>query len=186
MGLLGGIVARTFYYPSILYNVVTNKLTGQQWYNRINDHIILGAIPLKFLTKDLVKHNVKGVVALNEDYELRYMYNTEEEWKRHGIRLLRIATQDLFASPSIPDIQTAIGFIDEISKTGGTVYVHCKAGKTRSTTVVACYLIQTQKISPDSAYDFIKSKRPQVWLRKPQLDCLQKFYASHVQPSDKT
>lgn len=181
MGLFGAIVARTFYYPSILYNVVTNKLTNQQWYNRINDHIILGAIPMKFLTNDLVENNVQGVVALNEDYELNYLYNTEDEWKISGIRLLRIATQDLFASPSIPDIETAIQFIDEIKAKDGTVYVHCKAGKTRSTTVVACYLMQTEKMTPEQAYDFIKSKRPQVWLRKPQLDCIQEYYSTNVQ-----
>lgn len=174
-------MARAFYYPSILLNAATNRVTGQTWYNRINDHIILGALPMPFMTTDLVENNVKGVVALNEDYELKYLYNTEATWNKNGIKLLRLATQDLFASPSIPDIKTAIRFIEQIKADDGTVYVHCKAGKTRSTTVVMCYLMHAEKMTPDQAYKLIRTARPQVWLRQPQLDCIQTFYKTEVE-----
>lgn len=180
MGLLGGFIARSVYYPSILWNAITNKITGRTWYNRINDHIILGAIPMKFMTEELSQNNVKGVISLNEDYELRYIYNSEEKWGEHGIKLLRLATQDLFAAPSIPDIKSAIQFIETVKAENGSVYVHCKAGKTRSTTVAVCYLIHSEGMTPEQAYEHIQSKRPQVWLRKPQFDCIQTFYNNGV------
>lgn len=176
MSSVGGFVARAFYYPSILLNVVATKVTGGTWFNRINDHLLLGAIPMPYMTKQLIKENVKGVISLNEDYELKYIYNTEQTWDKAGIKTLRLATQDLFASPSIANIRKAIGFIEEIRDNNGTVLVHCKAGKTRSTTVVICYLIHSAQMNPEEAYQFVKAKRPQIWLRKTQLDCINNFY----------
>ncbi|XP_067931391.1 phosphatidylglycerophosphatase and protein-tyrosine phosphatase 1-like [Watersipora subatra] len=181
MGMLGAFVTRTFYYPSILFNACFNPLLGQSWYNRIDEHVILGALPITFMTKRLAKdHNVKGVISMNEDYELRYIYNSEQTWNLYGIQLLKLATQDLFASPTIPQINKAIEFIEEIKRADGTVYVHCKAGKTRSTTVVVCYLMKCKNMNAKEAQEFIKSKRPQVWLRKPQLDCIENFYFEEV------
>ena len=36
---------------------------------------------------------------MNEDYELA-LTNTEEEWAKYGVQLLKLPTQDLFAAPS--------------------------------------------------------------------------------------
>lgn len=183
MSSFGGFVARAFYYPSILLNVVATKATGGSWYNRVNDHVFLGAIPLPHMTKQLTQDNVKGVISLNEDYELKYIYNTEQAWTKAGIKTLRLATQDLFATPTICNINKAIDFIKEIKNDNGTVLVHCKAGKTRSTTVVVCYLIHSEGMNPDEAYRFVKAKRPQAWLRKAQLDCVNEFYQQELQAS---
>ena len=180
MGVLTGFITRAVYYPSILWNACCNPVLGRSWYNRIDEHIILGALPLQFMTKGLVKENVKGVISLNEDYELNYLYNSEKVWNDSGIQLLRLSTPDLFASPTISQINTALTFIEEIKKSNGSIYIHCKAGKTRSTTVVMCYLMKCKHMNQEQAYEFIKEKRPQVWLRKPQLDCIHKFYLQEV------
>jgi protein-tyrosine phosphatase len=44
----------------------------------------------------------------------------------------------------------------------GAVYVHCNAGKGRSTSVVLCYLIYVHGMSRVEAYDFVKEKRPKI------------------------
>lgn len=176
MSPFGGAIARAFYYPSIVWNASTNYILGQTWYNRINEDVILGALPMPFMTKDLLKENVKGIISLNEDYELKYLYNSESVWSEHGMKLLRLATPDLFAAPTIPHINKAIKFIEEIKSEKGSVYIHCKAGKTRSTTVLMCYLIHSENMNPDEAFRFIRSRRPQIWLRKPQLNCIKQFY----------
>lgn len=186
MGSLGGYIARAFYYPSILLNYAGNKITGHGWFNRINDTIVLGAIPMSFMTEYLRQENIKGVISLNEDYELKYIYNTEDAWKSSGIKTLRLPTQDLFATPSLDKINRAINFIDNIKNENGSVYVHCKAGKTRSTTIVVCYLISSEGMTPQQAYSYVKQKRPQVWLRKTQLDTIEEYYQKELLKDTRT
>jgi protein-tyrosine phosphatase len=49
---------------------------------------------------------------------------------------------------------------------GEYVYVHCKAGRGRSTTLVVCYLIRTFDMDPVTAYMHVRQRRPQVsWLQ---------------------
>lgn len=52
-------------------------------------------------------------------------------------------------------------FIHEaLSQPSGVVLVHCIQGISRSTSVVAAYLVASQGCSPTEAIDFIKSKHP--------------------------
>ena len=46
--------------------------------------------------------------------------------------------------------------------------MHCKAGRGRSTTLVLCYLIRQMRMSPDEAFEFVRTKRPQVCLAEGQ------------------
>ena len=47
---------------------------------------------------------------------------------------------------------------------GELTYVHCKAGRGRSTTLVMCYLIKRQRMAPGAALALIRGTRPQVHL----------------------
>ncbi|GMH29115.1 hypothetical protein Nepgr_030958 [Nepenthes gracilis] len=38
---------------------------------------------------------------------------------------------------------------------GKTTYVHCKAGRGRSTTVVLCYLVEHKHMTHDAAYEYV-------------------------------
>ena len=42
--------------------------------------------------------------------------------------------------------------------------VHCYAGKQRSATVIACYLIKYGRIKRESVYDLIRTKRPEAFM----------------------
>lgn len=44
----------------------------------------------------------------------------------------------------------------------GVVFVHCNAGISRSGSVVLAYVMKTQKMSFDFAFEFVRSKRPVV------------------------
>lgn len=46
--------------------------------------------------------------------------------------------------------------------------MHCKAGRGRSTTLVICYLVRQMRMSPEEAYAFVRTKRPQVCLAEGQ------------------
>jgi atypical dual specificity phosphatase len=55
---------------------------------------------------------------------------------------------------------------------GELTYVHCKAGRGRSTTLVICYLIREMRMSPEKAYAFVRNKRPQVCLAEGQWNAV--------------
>ena len=83
---------------------------------------------------------IKGVVSINEEFE-RVVTLSPEEWAAHGVEMKRINCGDFNFVPSKTELKDAADFIQHKISEGGSVYVHCKAGRTRSATVVATYLI---------------------------------------------
>ena len=47
------------FYPSLAFNVLMEKCTSRQWYTKIDDSVILGALPFKWMTKQLVEKEGK-------------------------------------------------------------------------------------------------------------------------------
>lgn len=188
--------ARVTFYPTLLYNVLMEKVTSRRWYDRIDDNVILGALPFRGMSKQLVEEeNVKGVVSMNETYELKIFSNDAEKWREHGVQFLQLATTDIFEAPDQDKLYEGVRFInrflplgkkisnmeDENPVNSGTVYVHCKAGRTRSATLVGCYLMMRNGWSPEEAVEHMRSKRPHILLHTKQWQALDIFYRRHVQ-----
>ncbi|CDQ93573.1 unnamed protein product [Oncorhynchus mykiss] len=53
----------------------------------------------------------------------------------------------------------AIEFIDSIRNKGGRVFVHCQAGISRSATICLAYLMRTNRVKLDEAFEFVKQRR---------------------------
>lgn len=78
-----------------------------------------------------------------------------QKWKELKVEFLQLATTDIFEAPCQQKLRNGVSFINrflpteskisgfesEQSVNSGTVYVHCKAGRTRSATLVGCYLM---------------------------------------------
>lgn len=79
-----------------------------------------------------------------------------KKWKALNVDFLQLATTDIFESPCQNKLKVGVEFINRYlpinekiaglsnnSHPGsvGTVYVHCKAGRTRSATLIGCYLM---------------------------------------------
>ncbi|XP_015593641.1 phosphatidylglycerophosphatase and protein-tyrosine phosphatase 1 isoform X2 [Cephus cinctus] len=189
--------ARVSFYPSLIYNMVMEKITSRRWYDRIDETVILGALPFRGMTKQLInEENVKAVVSMNEDYELQLFSNTGEEWNKHNVQFLQLSTTDIFEAPCQEKLQRGVNFINQFRETQscqiggsgilggidtpGTVYVHCKAGRTRSATLVGCYLMRKHGWTPEEAVAFMKEKREHILLHTPQWYALRTFYETHV------
>lgn len=56
----------------------------------------------------------------------------------------------------------SLSFTDEARKNGKGVLVHCLAGISRSVTVTVAYLMGTEGMSLNEAYDFVKSCKPNI------------------------
>ncbi|KAJ8873447.1 hypothetical protein PR048_024264 [Dryococelus australis] len=70
------MLARVSFYPTLLYNVVMERISRRRWYDRIDETVILGALPFRYMTNKLIRdENVKAVVSMNEDYELKFLAN---------------------------------------------------------------------------------------------------------------
>ena len=70
--------------------------------------------------------------STNEDYELALFSHQEEGWRKLGVQFLQLSTTDIFSAPSQTKLARGVEFIREVAKEPGTsVYVHCKAGRTR-------------------------------------------------------
>lgn len=49
------MLARISFYPSLFYNVVMEKFSSRNWYDRIDETVILGALPFRSMTKQVSK-----------------------------------------------------------------------------------------------------------------------------------
>lgn len=158
---------RVTFIPTLMYNIFMEKVSARQWYTRIDEALILGALPWRSITDEVSKMNfainhrllkpvylqlvnkekVRGVISMNEDYELQYGVTTPQEWRNLGVEFLQLKTADILHAPTHDKIMKGLEFINKFENTGNSVYVHCKAGRTRSATLVACYLIQVNYIN---------------------------------------
>lgn len=64
-----------------------------------------------------------------------------QEWAKAGVRQHWFSTVD-FQPPRLASIANGLAVIDKCRALNQTVYVHCKAGKGRSATVAACYMLK--------------------------------------------
>ncbi|CAH9079946.1 unnamed protein product [Cuscuta epithymum] len=169
-----GVAARALFYPTLLYNLVRNRIqTEFRWWDWIDEFVLLGAIPFPSDVKRLKQLGVFGVVTMNEPYETLVSTSL---YQAQGIRNLVLPTRDYMFAPSLADIFRAVDFIHENASHGQRTYVHCKAGRGRSTTVVLCYLVRYKQMTPNDAYDYVKAIRPRVLLASSQWKAVQEFY----------
>lgn len=172
--VLIGAGARALFYPTLLYNVIRNKLQAEfRWWDKVDEFVLLGAVPFPTDVPRLKEVGVCGVITLNEPYETLVPTSL---YHYHGINHLVIPTRDYCFAPSLSDTCRAVDFIHENASCGQTTYVHCKAGRGRSTTIVICYLVHHKQMTPDSAYEYLKSIRPRVLLAPSQWQAVQEYY----------
>lgn len=131
-------------------------LKRRDWWTAIDDHVILGALPLPADVPKLARLGVRGVVNTCEEYR-----GPALEYEQHGIKQLRMPTID-FTHPAEVDIDKAIDFIDAHVRADHRVYVHCKAGRGRSATVAICWLMKSKHLSAAKAQTWLSAKRPHV------------------------
>lgn len=75
-----------------------------------------------------------------------------KEWEKANVQFLHLSTTDMYEVPSKESLKRGIEFIKEFNKLQRTInindestasiYIHCRGGRTRSATLVACYLME--------------------------------------------
>ncbi|KFP58012.1 Phosphatidylglycerophosphatase and protein-tyrosine phosphatase 1, partial [Cariama cristata] len=112
--------------------------------------------------------------------ETRFLCCSAQEWETMGVEQLRLSTVDLTGVPTLENLHKGVEFILKHRACGNSVYVHCKAGRSRSATVVAAYLIQLHHWSPQEAIEAIAKIRPHILVRHKQVQVLETFHRNVI------
>jgi len=59
------LLSKIAFYPTLVYNIFLSKVTSRNWYDRIDDTVVLGALPLTGVAKkvkymELILNNSLG------------------------------------------------------------------------------------------------------------------------------
>ncbi|XWX02473.1 dual specificity protein phosphatase family protein [Aggregatilineales bacterium SYSU G02658] len=160
------------------------KLLGRPiWrYSWITPDILLGGQPARRVWPTLTKIGVKGIINLRDEYD----YLDRLARKTDQLHYLYLPTVDNTA-PTLEHLAQGVEFMREIFAEGGKVYIHCWEGLGRGPTMVAAYLVSTG-LTPDEAWDYIRSVRPfirPVPAQRAQLQTFAEQYATS-QPTTPT
>lgn len=77
---------------------------------------------------------------------------------RHGLVELHLPTPD-FTAPSLPSLQRGVAAIEETLSSGQRVAVHCRGGRGRTGTLLACLLVARGE-TPATAIAQVRRLRP--------------------------
>jgi protein-tyrosine phosphatase len=80
-------------------------------------------------------------------------------------------------APTLEQFVAGVIVMEEMSKRGKKVYVHCQYGHGRSPTMVAAYLISQGKTVLE-AIDTVKKARPEIHIEDVQVTALENYYKS--------
>jgi protein-tyrosine phosphatase len=75
---------------------------------------------------------------------------------------LKIPLEDKPDAPIERFFSVVVSFIEKHLKVGQKILLHCRSGHSRSASLLAWYLMQSQNLTCDQAFEFIKLKRPTV------------------------
>ena len=75
---------------------------------------------------------------------------------------LKLNLQDTAREDISSAFYDALDFIDAALTQGGTVFVHCQHGVSRSATIVVAYLMWRQRLTYDDTLDAVRAVRPTI------------------------
>lgn len=137
-------------YPAPAKDLIEHK--GLLYYppKKITNHVWIGSEATAADKDFLRKHNIKFIVNCSTDIP-----------RFTDIPMLRVPVYD---DPSDADKMVkyfgiASVAIRDVTRYGGNVLVHCRAGQNRSSTVVAAYLMTIKKIGYVDAMKLIRERK---------------------------
>jgi atypical dual specificity phosphatase len=149
--------ARLLFAPTLAWNALLGRvLKVRRWWDEIDPAVVLGALPFAADVPRLAAAGITAVVNTCEEYG-----GPITAYERFGIEQLRVPIVD-FTHPTLAEVEKAVKFMENKVDAGGKVYVHCKAGRGRSATVAACWLMAARRLNRHEAQLRLSQCRPHV------------------------
>lgn len=123
-------------------------------YDFVDDGFYIGSENAAQDTDMLHKIGVTHIVNLNG-------YSTSSNFS-DGFEYYNVKMSDCVFEELNEDFWDAVEFTKKSINNGGTVFVHCRLGISRSAALCVAYLMDKKKLSFDAAFALLKTKRPAV------------------------
>ena len=164
---------------SLNYNRFQNRFGGRPWASNVNETVIVGALPITSRFLGIAKNEkITGILSVVEPFELKHKEVISEDYLiENNIEQLCLSVQDFTGLPTRKQLLCGLDFIKKHSQTSGKVYVHCKAGRTRSVVVAICYLIRDCHMSVEKSVGLIQQSRPHIRIFDKHLQYINAFYS---------
>ena len=122
--------------PASAANIAT--LPGIVNFHEVDEHVFRGAQPTSDGLKGLAKLGVKTIVDLTGGSD--HSRFEKETVEKLGMQYVHVPLPGLQA-PTPEDVWRVLGYLSPSGSDSWPVFIHCKRGKDRTGTVVACYRI---------------------------------------------
>ena len=164
------LYARVVFRPTLLWNLFNARVLKRwNWWDLVDDVVIIGARPSVGHVAELKELGVVAVVNTCEEYR-----GPIAAYETAGIEQLYVPTID-FTAPTLENVEKGVQFIEKHAP-DGLVYVHCKAGRARSATIVVCWLIHSQGMTPEEAQAYLTERRHHVNPKISERAVVREFY----------
>ena len=148
---------KVMFWPTLAWTILLHRAMPDQrrWYDRVDSRDIIGALPLRRHLDTLARvEHVTGLINFCDEWE------GHADYPRLGMRQLRLPTLD-YCAPTTQQLEAGLDFIRR-QPPGGSVYVHCKAGRGRAGTMLMAYLMDENGWVPADAQAKLSAVRPHV------------------------
>ena len=110
--------------------------------------------------KWVTEQGIKSIVTVREvPLPPEWFDGGDDDDDDDDVGYLHLKVED-FGAPTIEELDEAVDFIDQQIRSGKPVMVHCAAGKGRTGSVLAAYLVKKQGMTAEEAIEKIRSMRP--------------------------
>jgi atypical dual specificity phosphatase len=122
----------------------------------------------------LIKNNIKSIVTVREfPLPQKWLLDNEKETIINDYKFVYVKD---YGVPSLEVLDNIVDYINiKITKEKKPLVVHCAAGKGRTGTILAAYLLKQDNISSQDAIKKIRSLRPGSIQSKIQEEILHKY-----------
>eukprot|EP01111_Echinosteliopsis_oligospora_P012353 TRINITY_DN4210_c0_g1_i1.p1 TRINITY_DN4210_c0_g1~~TRINITY_DN4210_c0_g1_i1.p1 ORF type:complete len:240 (+),score=28.38 TRINITY_DN4210_c0_g1_i1:79-720(+) len=165
------VIGRIVHFITLPFIVVFQELGLRgNFYDKIDDHVYLGAMVMGYQIPLLKSKSITAVVNMCDEFS-----GPVVKYQQSGIEQLHLPTID-HLEPTIEDIKTAISFIDSKVKQGHNVLIHCRAGRGRSGAIAFCWLLYRHGYDLSVAQQKLRSFRKKVRQRLYMQPTIKKYY----------